>query len=503
MRSITGAALSVGLVLLSASEASANIFQINASKCPGKKPERTLTGFKLRGAGGGPDGIITALHGVAGCGLIMAVPDQGQPLTQALQLSELDVENDLALLTSGELSNKYPGGLEESTIPITANVTLRVQGHPLGIQSITTEVKTRPEPIVPLRRLLPPGDTFNALQQRLSPATSISVISIQGTILPGHSGAPILDASNRVVGVANGGLLNGSAQISWAVPIGNRYFTKRANNPILAQLAAADSSDLFSTGDGADSAPSAKSVQDRILAAIKQADVAALRNILTTGGIPQEIKNDALDYSMYADASEPIAADIVSTLVSNGARLRESALCEADTAEPKSIRLFARVVGVDPNYPCGVYGSPIFVVLRHQSSVGKAARVDALLSLPGINLSARNNESQTILIVAVQTTDAATVQAVLKHGNVNINATDWQGMTALHRAVRLDYGGLEMVRLLLSVNGINLNITEGSLKETPADAACKHPEVLRVLLDRGAKGNYYSGKELKECLQNR
>lgn len=54
---------------------------------------------------------------------------------------------------------------------------------------------------------------------RGSPLYNAKVLSIQGEIEPGHSGAPILDSKNRVLAIANGGLKGGTVGICWAIPI--------------------------------------------------------------------------------------------------------------------------------------------------------------------------------------------------------------------------------------------------------------------------------------------
>jgi hypothetical protein len=57
------------------------------------------------------------------------------------------------------------------------------------------------------------------MQDRGSPFYKAKVLSIQGQLLPGDSGAPILDSQNRVLAIADGGLKGGFAGISWAVPM--------------------------------------------------------------------------------------------------------------------------------------------------------------------------------------------------------------------------------------------------------------------------------------------
>ena len=46
------------------------------------------------------------------------------------------------------------------------------------------------------------------------------MISIDGNLVAGDSGGPILDSAGEVCGVIDGGLLGGAAAISWAIPLG-------------------------------------------------------------------------------------------------------------------------------------------------------------------------------------------------------------------------------------------------------------------------------------------
>ena len=71
--------------------------------------------------------------------------------------------------------------------------------------------------------LLPSNDPslIQALLTRASPAIGTIVLSLTGDIQPGHSGAPILDLKDRVVGIGNGGLKGGTVGIGWGIPIGS------------------------------------------------------------------------------------------------------------------------------------------------------------------------------------------------------------------------------------------------------------------------------------------
>ncbi|MFZ4287481.1 S1 family peptidase [Variovorax sp. HJSM1_2] len=50
------------------------------------------------------------------------------------------------------------------------------------------------------------------------PSASLEILNLEGNLVPGLSGAPLLDNRGRVVGVANGGLEEGAVGICWGIP---------------------------------------------------------------------------------------------------------------------------------------------------------------------------------------------------------------------------------------------------------------------------------------------
>lgn len=57
----------------------------------------------------------------------------------------------------------------------------------------------------------------DALNICKSPNPSIEILYLEGTLLPGFSGSPIIDELGRLVGVSDGGLEEGSSSISWGI----------------------------------------------------------------------------------------------------------------------------------------------------------------------------------------------------------------------------------------------------------------------------------------------
>src|SRR2546423_2090460 len=172
------------------------------------------TGFRMADR----KGIITALHGVADGAAFSAFNKAGDVLN-GLTVASVDVRNDMVLLRNHEIEDRPADGLRPSDGPLLgARELLRACGHPAGIDFYNKDVTTG-EPVRKRLHELVPPDAAGAFDERGSPSMDIWVLNIQGNLVPGYSGAPLLNSSDQVVGIVNGGLLNGAAGISWAIPI--------------------------------------------------------------------------------------------------------------------------------------------------------------------------------------------------------------------------------------------------------------------------------------------
>ncbi len=69
---------------------------------------------------------------------------------------------------------------------------------------------------VRLLREMVPGVELAAMDNRGSPALGTEVLSVNGPLQPGHSGAPIFDDEGQIVDIANGGFVVGQYGVGWA-----------------------------------------------------------------------------------------------------------------------------------------------------------------------------------------------------------------------------------------------------------------------------------------------
>lgn len=437
------------------------IFLVQAYNCPGAIASRSLTGFRAAGV----PGIVTTLHGVAGCRSIKAQSEGGPPLSRQVLVSRVSIDNDLATLDSLELANSYPTGYPLSGAPPVPYQNLSVDGYPEGLlHHLITTLQVRSPASVSLSNLLS-RDLNDSLSERASPSPLLTILSIQGNLLPGHSGAPIFDQNHRVVAVANGGLKEGTVAISWAIPIAAlQQLRPSAGSERLAALITHDSAALFSFA----AAETAPPMGSGLAAAVANNDVQSAQRILRVS-VPQDEKDGEL-YAAVRNGS----AQVLGVLIENGADPATSG--RGDTVLCYAVEKHsAGIVEVLARFPDRV---------RPNGLCSRGSGRVTPLQLALLDWWVDN----------VNTLDI--VRALLSIRGLDANISGSEG-TPLNLAALI--GDPSLVSLLLTVKGIAKNQPDRS-GYTPADTACIHnPGVLKLLLDAGAKGNTKSSKELKEC----
>ena len=71
-----------------------------------------------------------------------------------------------------------------------------------------------------LRVLLPP-DALASLSKSEVINTRLPIYYLDGSLLPGYSGSPVVDDKGQLIGIGDGGLENGAASVSWVIPAHN------------------------------------------------------------------------------------------------------------------------------------------------------------------------------------------------------------------------------------------------------------------------------------------
>ncbi len=94
--------------------------------------------------------------------------------------------------------------------------------HALGYNagasgSMTRELhKGHADPEI-LKQLLPPKDRAELAAAKI-PDIELDIYYLDGSLLPGFSGSPVVDAEGELIGIGNGGLENGASNVSWVIP---------------------------------------------------------------------------------------------------------------------------------------------------------------------------------------------------------------------------------------------------------------------------------------------
>ncbi len=233
------------LVSTSIGAANRHVVRVLASDCKYNKnsPKTTniLTGFVWQEAGK-VKGVVTALHGVCGCSNISIEEINGRNYFN-IKIVQADIINDAAVLTSSEIQQNFSTGLEFSTSSPSnfAGKNVKMNGYPLGIslQLDSRYIRIRNTPTTKLKKYIKER-LQGSMRKRGSPYPFIDVINVEGEIVEGSSGSPLI-FDNKVIGIANGGLDDG-INVCWAVPtynlnfksiyvLGNDYKVLEYNNP--------------------------------------------------------------------------------------------------------------------------------------------------------------------------------------------------------------------------------------------------------------------------------
>ncbi len=180
--------------------------------CPGEEGALVSgSGFAL-----GKDGmIVTDLHVVAACASYkVKYPGIDElPATLVRVLTE----RDLALL---KVDHPPPGilGLQLAKTAPQVKEELDVIGFPLGLPayddaSLRVTLATQ---VTPALRDGLDQQTLDQLKSAGSPALDTQVVRVDGNLLPGDSGAPLIDYQGNVAGIGDGGLERGTVGVGWA-----------------------------------------------------------------------------------------------------------------------------------------------------------------------------------------------------------------------------------------------------------------------------------------------
>jgi S1-C subfamily serine protease len=207
---------------------------------------RSATGFFWRQN----DWVVTALHVVSGCNSIVIFSEVAGNTSTATVVKALRAQ-DLALLQLAHNLNGT-GLLEVATQTPTITEDLETLGYPLAIpkmESTTLRIRYGGRQL----KDIVPKAVADELKALGSPSPEIEITDIEGHLLPGHSGAPILNSSGKVVAIADGGLESGAVGASWGLPTSN--LAKLPSSTDSTAIPTGHSSHLFAAETEAQNGP--------------------------------------------------------------------------------------------------------------------------------------------------------------------------------------------------------------------------------------------------------
>lgn len=184
------------------------VAQVSAEECDGEP--RTGTGFLYEKR----NLMVTSLHVVAGCRRLSAYFEHAGSRTLRARLDRVLEGADLALL---RLHESAADPLEAAAAAPVPNDHLEAIAFFLSAPSLDNKTLKVTHGSTRLRDMLPPQQRQD-VDRNSTLNMNLSIVRLDGHLLPGASGAPLLNSQGRVAAVGNGGLNHGAASISWAIP---------------------------------------------------------------------------------------------------------------------------------------------------------------------------------------------------------------------------------------------------------------------------------------------
>ncbi|WP_027132924.1 S1 family peptidase [Geminicoccus roseus] len=222
---------------------SAAVLQIQARDCDGGQ-DKVASGFLWQS----PGQAVSALHAVAGCAALTAYSERAREIRPA-RVAKVLRAADLVLLKLDQPFDLEPA--TPSARPPGVGDALKAVGYSYDAPTLTDRDLKIAAGTSQLRDMLP-SRVADEIRAAGAPDLDLVILRLNGTLVPGFSGAPIVDAQNLVVGVGSGGIEGGAAAISWGIPIAQVAVLERSDEPVDAgfqQAASLFGADL-PTGSG-------------------------------------------------------------------------------------------------------------------------------------------------------------------------------------------------------------------------------------------------------------
>jgi len=210
-----------------------------------ERESKVLTGFVWKT----PNQVVTSLHGMSKTGTIKVLF-----MNQAwrnVKIKKVFQKADLVLLEVLPGQSAVPIGVAPINNfhvgPIKFGSDVYAFGYNSGAPGSSSRILKKGDVSPETLMSLIPNKDRAALERIGFPALDLNILYLEGSLLPGFSGAPVFDSQGRLIGVGDGGLEKGASNVSWIIPA--KYITELENSTVaslppnfetLSQLFSAD-----------------------------------------------------------------------------------------------------------------------------------------------------------------------------------------------------------------------------------------------------------------------
>jgi Trypsin-like peptidase domain len=188
---------------------SASVVKVWATGCP-LQQKRVGSGFVWNNN----MTIVTSLHVVIGC-TTLSVEYYGINIRRNATFRLASLKHDIALLTVPSNPSSPPLVSVSMSLP-KRELSVLSWGYPKNTGKLR-DTGTRIRLTQGKLRDILDSETAKALVSAGTPSVDNDVLSIEGHVLPGESGGPLVDSAGVVVGIIDGGLDSGQVEINWAI----------------------------------------------------------------------------------------------------------------------------------------------------------------------------------------------------------------------------------------------------------------------------------------------
>jgi S1-C subfamily serine protease len=204
--------------------AARSVVQVRARECP--DGDRAGSGFVYAAAGS----VVTALHVVAGCRRLSVFAEKHGGRVYDAEVARVLSGPDLVLLRAPAAPGEP---LRRSATPPEVNEEVEALGYYLGVPTMDNKPLRVTFGATRLASMLP-DHLRDELRRTQAIDIELDIVRMDGHLLPGLSGAPILNARGEVVAVGSGGLQSGAASVSFGMPAAHLDALVVSNESVVA-----------------------------------------------------------------------------------------------------------------------------------------------------------------------------------------------------------------------------------------------------------------------------